>query len=65
MTNINTPIMGPQHMPTIWALSYSFLIINLIIILINILLNIYNGPTTYAHNMGLIMYELNYKLNKV
>ena len=24
MTNINTPIMGPQHMPTVWALSYSF-----------------------------------------
>ena len=26
MTNINTPIMGPQYTPTIWALSYSFLI---------------------------------------
>ena len=22
-------------------------------------------PTIYAHNMGLIIYELNYKLNKV
>lgn len=26
MTNINAPIMGPQYTPTIWDLSYSFLI---------------------------------------
>ena len=26
MTNIKAPIMGPQYTPTIWDLSYSFLI---------------------------------------